>query len=141
MSTIDGSDKTPSSKLCRKFFFGESDDFRDKTFKMIPQIVEGNFIVRKAVGSKPAIMGKKLQQYYVRTPRSFELILDCGSSQVATGVIRLSLGYAKTLTVDMGFLFESDDEDVLPERIFGCVRCKQPVFGSHLRKVVAPSSS
>ena len=135
MSTIDGSDGSPSSLLCKKFFFGDCDAFRDKTFKLIPQIVEGNFIVRKAVGSTPAIMGKKLKQSYVSTERSFEVVLDCGSSPVATGVIRLSLGYAKTLVVDMGFLFEGDDESHLPERLMGCARIRQLEFGPRLRKV------
>ena len=50
ISMIDGSDGTPSSKLCQKFFFGNDDAFRDNTFKLIPQIIEGNFMVRKAVG-------------------------------------------------------------------------------------------
>jgi hypothetical protein len=138
LSTIDGTDGTPSSRLCNEFLFGDSDEFRDKTFKLIPQIVQGNFIVRKAVGSTPAIMGKKLRQEYVRTDRFFEVILDCGSSAVATGVIRLSLGYAKTLVVDMGFLFEGDDESTLPERLFGCARIKHLDFGPALRKVEHP---
>jgi hypothetical protein len=93
-------------------------------------------LVRKAVGSTPAIMGTKLKQCYVRNERFMEVILDCGSSAVATGVIRLSLGYAKTLVVDMGFLLEADSDEHLPERIFGAVRIKYPSFGSHLRKVV-----
>ena len=67
-----------------------------------------------------------------------EVILNCGSSAVATGVIRLSLGYAKTLVVDMGFLLEADEEEYLPERIFGCVRMKKPEFGALLRKVEEP---
>lgn len=136
MSSIDGSDGTPSSKLFQKFIFGDDDDFRDRTFKLIPTIVEGNFVVRKAVGSTPAIMGTKLKQYYIKTERSFEVVLDCGSSSVATGVIRLCLGYAKTLVVDMGFLLEGNDESTLPERIFGCARMKQLDFGEPLRKVV-----
>jgi hypothetical protein len=136
MSCIDGSDGTPSSRLCQKFFFGNDDGFRDRTFKLIPTIVEGNFVVKKAVGSTPAIMGTKLTQHYVKNDRFFEVMLDCGSSSVATGVIRLSLGYAKTLVVDMGFLLEGDSEEYLPERIFGCVRMKYPEFGTHLRKVV-----
>jgi Protein ENHANCED DISEASE RESISTANCE 2, C-terminal/START domain len=142
MSTINGKNGTPSSKLCNEFFFGSSDEFRDRTFKLIPQIVQGNFIVRKAVGSTPAIMGKKLRQMYVRNNRFFEVILDCGSSPVATGVIRLSLGYAKSLVVDMGFLLEGDEDEYLPERIFGCVRMKNMDFGPHLRHVIsAPPAS
>ena len=138
MSTIDGSDDTPSSRLCEKFIFGDSDDFRDETFKLIPRIVEGNFLVRKAVGSTPAIMGTRLKQYYVRTERFMEIVLDCGSSQVAEGVLKLSLGYAKTLVVDMGFLLEAREDEHLPERIFGCVRVKYPSFGNELRKVDPP---
>lgn len=135
MSTIDGSDGTGSSRLCKEFLFGDSDSFRDRTFKLIPQIVQGNFMVRKAVGSTPAIMGTKLKQCYVRRDRFMEVILDCGSSPVASGVIRLSLGYAKSLVIDMGFLLEGDTRDYLPERIFGCVRMKYPEFGPSLRKV------
>ncbi|GKY93291.1 hypothetical protein MPSEU_000296600 [Mayamaea pseudoterrestris] len=137
MSQIDGTNRTPSSKLCNEFFFGESDDFRDQTFKMIPQIVNGSFLVKKAVGSTPAIMGKKLRQLYVRDKnrRFMEVILDCGSSQVATGVIRLSLGYAASLVVDMGFLFEANDTSTLPERLFGAVRMKHPEFSPNLRRV------
>ena len=138
MSSINGTDGTPSSKLCQRFFFGEDDSFRDRTFKLIPTIIEGNFVVKKAVGSTPAIMGTKLAQHYVQNDRFFEVILDRGSSSVATGVIRLSLGYAKTLVVDMGFLLEGDAEEYLPERIFGCVRMKHPYFGTQLRKVEPP---
>jgi hypothetical protein len=139
MSSIDGSDGTGSSRLAKQFLFGDSDEFRDRTFKLIPQIVAGNFMVRKAVGSTPAIMGTKLKQTYVRDKRFLEVVLDCGSSSVATGVIRLTLGYAKTLAVDMGFLLEGDDKDHLPEKIFGCVRMKFPEFGPHLRKVEPPT--
>ena len=46
LSMVDGSDGTPSSKLCQEFFWGKDDTFRDNTFKLIPQIIEGNFMVR-----------------------------------------------------------------------------------------------
>ena len=94
---LEQSDGAPSSRLCQKFIFGESDEFRDQTFKLIRRIVEGNFLVRKAVGSTPTIMGTRLKQYYVRKERFMEIVLDCGSSQVAEEVIKLSLGYAKRL--------------------------------------------
>jgi hypothetical protein len=134
-STIDGTDGTPSSKLCSQFLFGDDDKFRDKTFKLIPQIVEGNFLVRKAVGNTPAIMGTKLKQNYVRSDRFFEVVLDCGSSSVASGVIRVVLPYSVHLTVDMGFLLEGNDESTLPERIFGCARMKNVAFGPNLRRI------
>ena len=35
-------------------------------FKLIPTVVEGPYIVRKAVGNKPALLGRKLNQRYFR---------------------------------------------------------------------------
>lgn len=35
-------------------------------FKLIPSIVSGPFIVRKAVGNKPALLGRKVSQRYFR---------------------------------------------------------------------------
>jgi len=137
MDLINGNAGTPFSTLASKFFFGDDDTFRDKTFKLIPQIIEGNFIVRKAVGSTPAIMGTKLKQIYSRTDRYFEIILDIGSSSVAAGVIRLASGYAKTLIVDMAFVLEGNDESVLPEKVMGSCRLKHISFKG-LRQVPLP---
>jgi Protein ENHANCED DISEASE RESISTANCE 2, C-terminal len=113
---------TPEGKLMNQFFFGDSDDFRDQTFKLIPRIVEGNFVVRKAVGSKPSLLGTKLKLQYVRTDRYCEVLVDIASSSVAQTIVQLALGYAKHLTVDMMFLFEGTDASTLPERILGGFR-------------------
>eukprot|EP00588_Corethron_pennatum_P003354 CAMPEP_0194290032 /NCGR_PEP_ID=MMETSP0169-20130528/40426_1 /TAXON_ID=218684 /ORGANISM="Corethron pennatum, Strain L29A3" /LENGTH=1109 /DNA_ID=CAMNT_0039037509 /DNA_START=160 /DNA_END=3489 /DNA_ORIENTATION=- len=137
MSTIDGTDGTPFSKLANEFFFGDSDEMRDNTFKLIPHIIDGNFIVRKAVGSTPAIMGRKLKQHYVKSDRFFELICDVGSSSIASGVVGLVLGYAKTLIVDLGFILEGNDESTLPERIMGSAQCKYVDFLKGFRFVEA----
>ena len=121
---------TAIGRLCHQFFFGDCDKFRDTTFKLIPRITEGNFVVRKAVGSKPSILGKKLRQYYIRTDRFMELIVDIGSDSVATRIVKLALGYAKSLTVDMMFVLEGTTDDTLPERILGGVRVKEIDFKS-----------
>ncbi len=135
MSKIDGTDGTPSSKLCQEFFFGDDDEFRHNTFKLIPCIIEGNFMVRKAVGSTPAIMGNKIKQTYVKGERFFELIIDTGSSSVGAGVIRICVGYAKMIVTDLAFLFEGYDESTLPEKVLGCMRLKNVEFGKKLRFV------
>lgn len=124
MDLIDGTNGTPSSKLSKEFFFGDSDEFRDKTFKMIPQIVEGNFVVRKAARTTPVILGKKLKQYYCKSERFCEVTVDMGSSSVANGAIRLCNGFSKSIVVDLAFLLESNDKSTLPEKILGCVRLK-----------------
>eukprot|EP00957_Ditylum_brightwellii_P157865 12016207-Ditylum_brightwellii.AAC.1 len=41
MSIIDGTSGTPSSTLANKFFFTGTDEFRKKTFKLIPRISKG----------------------------------------------------------------------------------------------------
>ena len=119
---------TPLGRLTKPFFFGDSDEFRDNTFKLIPRIVDGNFVVRKAVGSKPTILGRKLKQHYIRKPRYFELIVDIESDAIAKKVVALSVGYAKSLVVDMLFLLEADSEETLPERALGGVRIKNLDF-------------
>ena len=128
-------DLSTISKLCQEFFFGKDDTFRDDTFKLIPQIIEGNFMVRKAVGSTPAIMGNKIKQTYVQGEQFFELMIDTGPSAVAAGVIRICNGYAKIIVVDLAFLFEGYNERTFPERVLGCVRLKNAEFGKKLRFV------
>lgn len=119
---------TPFGRVMNQFIFGDSDEFRNKTFKLIPRIVDGNYIVRKAVGSKPSILGRKIKQYYIRGPNYFELIVDIASDPVAQRIVKLVLGYTKSMAVDMMFLLEGAHEQTLPERIFGGVRMKNIDF-------------
>jgi len=92
----EGEQMTAFRTLASRFFFGDSDEFRDSTFKLIPRIVSGNFVVKKAVGSKPTILGKKLKQHYIQNDRFFELIVDVGSDKIAKKVVGLSVGYVST---------------------------------------------
>jgi hypothetical protein len=114
-------DETPFAELMSDFLDG-SEDFRNERFKLIPCIVEGSFIVRQAVGSTPAIIGKKLRQPCFRTKHYFELDVDIGSSAVANRVVGLVSGYTKKLVIDMGFVVEGQRNDELPERLFGSCR-------------------
>jgi len=57
-----------------------------------------------------------------------EIVVDIGSDCVAQRIVRLALGYAKNLTVDMMFLLEGNTEETLPERILGGVRVKNVDF-------------
>lgn len=115
---------SPFARVARPFFFGGDPEYCDNHFKLIPKIVEGNFVVRRVVGSTPAVLGTKLKQYYHAAPHYFELDVDIGSSSVAAGVVRVSLGYAAAMTVDMAFVLEGKREQELPETVMGCVRCR-----------------
>lgn len=122
---------TPLGRVANPFFFGTAanqNEFRDKTFKLIPKIVEGNFVVRKAVGTKPSILGSKVKQHYIMNERYFELIVDISSDMIANQMVKLALGYSKNLVVDMMFLLEGHDETMLPERILGGVQMQNIDF-------------
>jgi hypothetical protein len=113
---------TPFGRLAEPFFFGDSDEYRDSRFKLIPRVVEGNFIVRNAVGAKPTILGKKLKQRYHRGANYFELDIDVSSSLIAQRVVGIAYGYAKLLTVDLAMVLQGDAPDELPEVPFAGVR-------------------
>ena len=87
---------TPFGRLARPFFFGDDDDFRDDHFKLIPRVVEGNFIVRNAVGTKPTILGRKLKQHYFRGREFCPLRRIFGSGSLLTGIFFLRLPFQRT---------------------------------------------
>lgn len=120
--------ESPFGRLMNQFIFGDSDEFRDNSFKLIPRIVKGNILVRRAVGSKPSILGKKIKQYYFRGDRYFEMIVDIASDPVAQRIVKLALGYSKSLVTDICYVVEATQEDTLPERVFGGVALKQIDF-------------
>jgi hypothetical protein len=99
-----------------------ANDFRNERFKLIPSIVDGPFIVKKAVGNKPALLGKKLTQRYFRGRNYVEVDVDVSSSVVAFNIVSLCRGYARQLVVDMGICFEGREESELPEGVLGVVR-------------------
>jgi len=103
--------------------FLQSEDYiRDGMFKLIPKVVEGSWIIRRAVGNTPVIMGKKLTQSYHSGPGYFEVDIDIASSRTACAVIGIVQGATRSLTVDLGVLIQGDNEDELPESLIGTVR-------------------
>ena len=113
---------TPLGRLAEPFFFGDDDGYRDDRFKMTPRIAEANWVVRRAVGQNPVLLGKKLKQHYFRGDDYLELDIDIGSSPVAAGVVRLCGGYAKALIVDISFVLEATHVLELPERVLGTIQ-------------------
>ncbi|KAL3629634.1 hypothetical protein CASFOL_026856 [Castilleja foliolosa] len=109
------------NSLLGKFIDG-SDMFRDSRFKLIPSIVEGYWMVKRAVGSKACLLGKAVTCKYLRQDNFLEIDVDIGSSSVARGVISLVLGYVTSLVVDLAIVIEARDEAELPEYVLGTVR-------------------
>lgn len=56
-------DSTPVQSLLRKFYSND-DSWRDSRFKLLPHIVEGGYLIKKAVGMTPCIVGTKGESSY-----------------------------------------------------------------------------
>ncbi|KAJ4846793.1 hypothetical protein Tsubulata_014108 [Turnera subulata] len=109
------------NSLLGKFVDG-TDMFRDSRFKLIPSIIEGYWMVKRAVGTKACLLGKAVTCNYLRQDNFLEIDVDIGSSSVARSVIGLVLGYVTSLVVDLAILIEGKEEEELPEYILGTVR-------------------
>ncbi|KAL8152605.1 hypothetical protein V2J09_010365 [Rumex salicifolius] len=107
--------------LLQRFMDG-TDTFRDSRFKLIPSIVKGYWMVKRAVGTRACLLGKAVTCRYLRQDNFLEIDVDIGSSSVARGVIGLVLGYVTSLVVDLAILLEAKEESELPEYLLGTVR-------------------
>ncbi|KAJ9551004.1 hypothetical protein OSB04_015049 [Centaurea solstitialis] len=103
-------------------FIDESDSFRESRFKLIPRIVEGYWMVKRAVGTKACLLGKALTCHFLRQDNFLEIDVDVGSSSVARSVIGIVLGYVTNIVVDLAILIEGKVQEELPEYILGTVR-------------------
>lgn len=109
--------------LMDKFLKG-NDAFRNsRLLKMIANIVNGPWIVRKAIGEQAICMiGHALSWKYCVAENFIEVDIDIGSSMVAAAIVHLPFGYVTTLTVDLAFLIESQVELELPENLLAVFR-------------------
>jgi len=101
--------------LFGRFIHG-TNQFRNSRLKLIPNVALGPWVVQRAVGTKPLIVGRALKVTYHSSPKFMEIDIDIGSSTVANNIVRFVLGYVRTLVVDMCFLIEGKDDDELPVR-------------------------
>lgn len=108
--------------LVDRFLRGD-DGFRNSRLKLIANVVNGPWIVRKAVGEQAiCVIGRALSCKYRATENYLKVDVDIGSSVVASAIVRLAFGYIAALTVDLAFLIESQTESELPEQVLGAVR-------------------
>mmetsp|Transcript_8062 Transcript_8062/g.36648 ORF Transcript_8062/g.36648 Transcript_8062/m.36648 type:complete len:195 (+) Transcript_8062:1973-2557(+) len=108
--------------LLGRFIHG-NDSFRNARLKLIPRVALGPWVVQRAVGTKPLIVGRALKVTYHSSPNNYmEVDIDIGSSTVANNIVRFVLGYVRTLVVDMCFLIEGKRDDELPEQLIGTSR-------------------
>lgn len=75
-------------KSIAKFWMVDK-EYCDKRFKLIPTMLEGPWLVRQSVGSKPCLLGLRLKLQYTRADRYFEIGINIESSVIATQVLKL----------------------------------------------------
>ena len=102
--------------------FLSSETYRNARWKVIPRVPHGSWVVRRAVGSRPALLAQKLTHKWYLYDNHFEVDCDVGSSTVASALTGLLASYKKHIVIDLAFLIEGREEDELPEHILGTVR-------------------
>ncbi|XP_040381490.1 protein ENHANCED DISEASE RESISTANCE 2-like isoform X2 [Oryza brachyantha] len=131
----------PPDSLLGRFVHGD-DAYRNSRFKIVNRIVKGPWLVRATVGNYAAcLLGRALTCRYHKGDDYLEIDVDIGSSAIASAILHLALGAVTSVTIDMGFLVESQSEEELPERLFGAVRIAQMEMGAAKYVETAPEEA
>eukprot|EP00898_Chlorokybus_atmophyticus_P005275 jgi/Chlat1/5749/Chrsp38S00432 len=124
------------SKLLNKFL-GSSLMDQSQTFKMIPKVQKGSWVIRSAVGEHPVVIGKKLRMAVHRGENYVEVDIDVASSSAANSVMKLVNPVTASLVVDLYFLLEGRSQEELPEVVLGAVRFKHVDFAAQSKRIQA----
>mmetsp|Transcript_80 Transcript_80/g.147 ORF Transcript_80/g.147 Transcript_80/m.147 type:complete len:315 (+) Transcript_80:158-1102(+) len=114
-------------------FWQADQTYCDARFKVIPCMDKtAPWAVKMAVGEKPALVGKKLQQFYFRGPNYFEVDMDIASSSTAARILSLVRSLSTSLIVDVGVTIEATGVTELPERML----CQCRLWGLDFKNAV-----
>eukprot|EP00635_Sarcinochrysidales_sp_CCMP3193_P007741 CAMPEP_0118914004 /NCGR_PEP_ID=MMETSP1166-20130328/14548_1 /TAXON_ID=1104430 /ORGANISM="Chrysoreinhardia sp, Strain CCMP3193" /LENGTH=433 /DNA_ID=CAMNT_0006853569 /DNA_START=71 /DNA_END=1372 /DNA_ORIENTATION=- len=129
---------TPFARVAKKFFSPQNTTptsgdptlhkWRNNTFKLIPRCVNAPFVVKRAVGEVPTLLGNKLQQAYYGTSDYFEVDVNISSSRIAQYTVGLALNYAAVVVCDLAFVLQGASPAELPEKLVGCMRIEHIVM-------------
>jgi hypothetical protein len=113
---------SPGERTCARFLMA-SDQKKNELLKIVPVVVDGPWVVKSIVGGKPAIIGTKLPVTYHYAPEEgdnklyLELDLNISASSAARGILSVTRSYTQVLTLDIGFVIQSNEQDELPEQM------------------------
>jgi len=110
----------PQTELFKRFINEMSDQERNESFKIVPWVKEGPWLVKTALGKSPTptVIGKKLTIDYYHVPGDhFEVSVDIYSSMAARNILGLVQGAAKKLIIEMSLVIEGKTPEDLPERV------------------------
>lgn len=123
------------ANVWKKFVKGDQ-QYRDGKLKLLPVVVDGPWIVKKAVGpgTSPAMVGRDLPlQYYFTEPTAtekgvYEVDVLVTASRIARGILNVVKGHTKSLTIAFAFIIEASEQAQLPETVL----CAFQVHSLHL---------
>jgi hypothetical protein len=112
------------AKVWDKFVHGDQ-QYRDARLKILPIVLHGPWIVKRAVGpgSSPALLGQAipLQYYFTQNQKNkkgvYEVDVIITASRIAKGILSVVKGHTKHLTIALGFIIEGTNEEELPESV------------------------
>mmetsp|Transcript_28797 Transcript_28797/g.77507 ORF Transcript_28797/g.77507 Transcript_28797/m.77507 type:complete len:413 (+) Transcript_28797:42-1280(+) len=99
---------------------------RSARLKLIPVMVNGPQAFQKSVANRPAIIGNKLKATWYESKNHMEVIVDVGTSYIATQMWKLMLPQAKNLAMDIAWVIEGQATDELPENVLGACHLSKP---------------
>lgn len=113
-------------KMWDEFVRG-TDRFRDRKLKLIPIIVEGPWLVRNSVPTRPCIIGTKVKNRYSQGANYYEIDIETDASFIAKGVLSLLQGYSN-YSVNLIWILEAVTPEELPERILASAHLGNPDY-------------
>lgn len=115
----------PFATIFERFRNGNK-EYRDNTFKIIPQVIHGPWILQRSVGagnsSVPVILGRRLSIDYFCTNNYVEVDINVHSNAVAASITKMVRSQTQNVVIDISILLEGKDEEELPEYLLGLWR-------------------
>ena len=117
-------DQNPKVKGLWEQFVSKDDDFRNDRWKVIPRISEGNWMVKRAIGTTPALLGRKLTHNWIVNKEGNYIEVDCDvtSSKMASLLVGMLKRSLSSVVVDLAFVIQGESPSELPEHILGTVK-------------------
>ncbi|KAH8072655.1 DUF1336-containing protein [Aureococcus anophagefferens] len=113
-----------AARVLDDFVRARDDGHRDARLKLIPRVVEGNWLVRRAVGGghNAAKLAEALKLSYFSGPDYFEVDADIVGSAAARRILSVVKSATSELVLDLALVVEGATPEDLPEHVLGAVR-------------------
>jgi len=109
--------ETQQGRLLHRFVHDMSAPDRDKRLKLIARVLEGSFMLKQAVGSKPAIISNQCGIKYFMQEDSLEASVDMSQSSMGRRLRGIFDDGSSIL--ELFILLEGLHPEELPERVLG----------------------